>query len=47
MKEISSRSSVSMEELCKLQSKDDDLKAFSEKKDLTKSGEFEVKFEKR
>ena len=47
VKEISSRFSVSREELCKLQSEDDELKAFSEKKDLTKHGEFEVKFEKR
>ena len=47
MKEISSRFSVSREELCKLQSKDDKLKAFFEKKDLTKHGEFEVNFEKR
>ena len=47
MKEISSRFSVSREELCKLQSEDDELKAFSKKKDLTKHGEFEVKFEKR
>ena len=36
---------MSREELCKLQSEDDELKAFSEKKDLTKHGEFEVKFE--
>ena len=47
MKEISSRFSVSREELCKLQSEDDELKAFPKKKDLTKRGEFEVKFEKR
>ena len=47
MKEISSRFSVSREELCKLQSEDDELKAFSKKRDLTKHGEFEVKFEKR
>ena len=46
MKEISSQFSVSREELCKLQSEDDELKAFSEKKDLTKHGEFEVKVEK-
>ena len=38
VKEISSRFSVSREELCKLQSEDDELKAFSEKKDLTKHG---------
>ena len=37
VKEISSRFSVSRKELCKLQSEDDELKAFSEKKDLTKS----------
>ena len=47
VKEIASRFSMSREELCKLQSEDDELKAFSEKKDLTKHGEFEVKFEKR
>ena len=47
MKEISSRFSVSREELCKLQSKDDELKAFSEKKDFAKHSKFEVKFEKR
>ena len=47
VKEISSRFSVSREELCKLQSEDDELKAFSKKKDLTKRGEFEAKFEKR
>ena len=47
VKEISSRFSVSREELCKLQNEDDELKAFSGKKDLTKNGEFEVKFEKR
>ena len=47
MKEISSRFSVSREELCKLQSEDDKLMAFSGKKDLTKHGEVEVKFEKR
>ena len=47
VKEFSYRFSVSREELCKLQSEDDELKAFSEKKDLTKHGEFEVKFEKR
>ena len=47
MKEISSRFSVSREELCELQSEDDELKAFSKKKDLTKRGEYEVKFEKR
>ena len=47
VKEISCRFSVSWEELCKLQSKDDELKAFSRKKNLTKRGEFEVKFEKR
>ena len=38
---------MSREELCKLQSEDDELKAFSKKKYLTKRGEFEVKFEKR
>ena len=32
VKEISSRFSVSREELCKLQSEDNELKAFSEKK---------------
>ena len=47
MKEISSRFSVSREELCKLQSEDDELKAFSKSKDLTKRGKFEGKFEKR
>ena len=47
VKEVSSRFSVSREELCKLQSEDDELKAFSKKKDFTKRGEFEVKFEKR
>ena len=47
VKQISSRFSVSRKKLCKLQSEDDELKAFSEKKDLTKHGEFEVKFEKR
>ena len=47
VKEISSRFSVSREELCKLPSEDDNLKSFSKKKDLTKHGEFEVKFEKR
>ena len=47
MKEISSRFFVSREELCKLQSEDDELKAFFKSKDLTKRGKFEVKFEKR
>ena len=47
VKEISSRFSVSREELGKLQSEDDELNAFSKKRDLTKHGEFEVKFEKR
>ena len=47
VKQISSRFSVSRKELCKLQSEDDELKTFSEKKDLTKHGEFEVKFETR
>ena len=47
VKEISSRFSVSREELCELQSEDDELKAFSKKQDLTKCGEFEVRFEKR
>ena len=47
VKEIFSRFSVSREELCKLISEDDELKAFSKTKDLTKHGEFEVKFEKR
>ena len=46
VKEISSRFSVSREELCKLQSEDEELKAFSTKKYLTKREEFEVKFEK-
>ena len=43
VKEISSRFSASREELCKLQSEDDELKAFSEKKDLTKHEEFTKK----
>ena len=47
VKKISSRFFVSREKLCKLQSEDDELKAFSKKKDLTKRGEFEAKFEKR
>ena len=47
VKEIFSRFAVSSEELCKLQSEDHELKAFSKKKDLTKRGEFKVKFEKR
>ena len=47
VKEISSRFSVSREELCKLQSDNNELKAFSKKKELTKREEFEVKFEKR
>ena len=38
---------MSREELCKLQSEDDELKTFSKKKDFTKRGEFKVKFEKR
>ena len=37
---------MSREELGKLQSEDDELQAFSKKRDLTKHGEFEVKFEK-
>ena len=47
VKEISSRFSVSREELCKLQNEDDELKTFSKEKDLAKRGEFEMKFEKR
>ena len=47
VKEIFFRFSVSREKLCKLQSEDDELEAFSKKRDLTKHGEFEVKFEKR
>ena len=38
VKEISSRFSVSREELCKLQSEDDELKAFSKKRILQSVG---------
>ena len=47
VKEISSQFAVSREKLRKLLSEDDEFKAFSKKKAITKRGEFEVKFEKR
>ena len=46
VKEISIRFSVYRDELCKLQSEDDTLRAFSKKRDITKRRKFEVKFKK-
>ena len=46
VKKVTSRYSVTKEDLCRMQNEDKDLKPFAEKKKAAKRGEYEVKFEK-
>ena len=46
MKEVTSRYSVTKEELCRMQNEDEDVKLFAEKKEAVKREEYKVKLEK-
>ena len=46
VKEVTSRYSITKEELCRMQNENEELIPFAEKKEAVKRGEYEVKCEK-